>query len=170
MINVRPFPWEAHYPPGVIWDAPIRLTTLPTMLDEAAQRFGNRPAIEFRGAKITFAELARRADRFAAGLRKLGIKQGDALALLLHNTPFHPIAFFAVLRLGARVVHLSPLDPARAIASKRSESNGSGLAGACAQAVGGEAPAIRPPAASFRKSRRSKFNRIHPGETCGWRC
>jgi long-chain acyl-CoA synthetase len=122
MINARPFPWEAHYPPGVTWDAPIRLTTLPGMLDDARQRFGNRPAIEFRGGKITFADLARRADRLAAGLRKLGIGQGDAVALLLHNTPFHPIAFFAVLRLGARVVHLSPLDPPRAIASKLKDS------------------------------------------------
>ena len=127
MINVRPFPWEAHYPQGVVWDAPIRLSTLPAMLDEAVQRFGNRPAIEFRGAQITFADLASRADRFAAGLQKLGIKQGDAVALLLHNTPFHPVAFFAVLRLGARVVHLSPLDPARAIASKLKDSGATTL-------------------------------------------
>ncbi len=122
MIDNRPYPWEAYYPAGVAWDAPIRITTLPMLLDEAVAKFGDRTAVSFRDSKISFGDLARRADRLAAWLAGQGVKPGDAVALLLHNTPFHPIAFFAVLRLGARVVHLSPLDPARAIAKKLADS------------------------------------------------
>ena len=122
MIANRPFPWEAHYPDGIVWDAPIRLTTLPVLLDEAAARFGDRSAVAFRDYRLTFGELARRADLLAGWLAGQGVRQGDAVALLLHNTPFHPIAFFAALRLGARVVHLSPLDPARAIGKKLDDS------------------------------------------------
>ncbi|HRE90464.1 MAG TPA: hypothetical protein PK095_15135, partial [Myxococcota bacterium] len=42
----RPFAWEKSYPPGVRWDAPIRVTTLGTLVDEAAASFGERPAFE----------------------------------------------------------------------------------------------------------------------------
>ena len=122
MIQNRPFPWEAHYPPGVTWDAPIRLTTLPVLLHEAVEKFGDRTAVSFRDAKMSFRDLFQRADRLAAWLIAQGVAKGDAVALLLHNTPFHPIAFFAVLRAGGRVVHMSPLDPARAIAKKLEDS------------------------------------------------
>ena len=122
MIANRPFPWEPHYPDGVVWDAPIRQTTLPVLLDEAVARYGDRTAVSFRAIRISFADLARRANALAGWLAGQGIGKGDAVALLLHNTPFHPIAFFAVLRLGARVVHLSPLDPARAIGKKLDDS------------------------------------------------
>ena len=60
MIANRPFPWEPHYPDGVVWDAPIRQTTLPVLLDEAVARYGDRTAISFRAIRLTFADLARR--------------------------------------------------------------------------------------------------------------
>ena len=50
------------------------------------------------------------------------MKPGDTVALYLPNTPYHPIGFFAILRAGARVVHLSPLDPTRALARKLTDS------------------------------------------------
>ena len=91
------------------------------MLDRAAD-YGDRPAITFRNRAMSFANLAARAERLARGLHALGIRQNDAVALLLPNTPAHPVAFFAILRLGARVVHLTPLDPARAILRKLEDS------------------------------------------------
>ena len=58
----------------------------------------------------------------AAGLLRTGIGAGQSVALYLPNTLWHPIAFFAILRTGARVVHLSPLDPPRALARKMDDS------------------------------------------------
>ena len=52
----------------------------------------------------------------------LGIKPGTAVALYLPNTPYHPITFFAVLRCGGRIVHLSPLDAERELAFKLKDS------------------------------------------------
>jgi long-chain acyl-CoA synthetase len=118
----RPFAWEASYPPGLDWDAPLLIETLTAMLDRAVAAYGDRCIIEFRGQAISFRELGRRVDRAAAGLQTLGVKPGDAVALYLPNTPYHPIAFFATLRVGARVVHLSPLDPTRALARKLADS------------------------------------------------
>ena len=58
----------------------------------------------------------------SAGLAEAGIGKGDTVALYLPNTPYHPIAFFAVLRLGARIAHLSPLDAPRELAYKLKDS------------------------------------------------
>ena len=51
--------------------------------------------------------------RAAEGLRKLGVKAGDRVALILPNCPQHVVAFYAVLRLGAIVVEHNPLYTAR---------------------------------------------------------
>ena len=118
----RPHPWEANYPRGVSWDVPIPTGTLPALLDRAIARYANRPALQFRNRRMIFAELGARVDRLARGLAALGILPGDAVALLIPNSPAHPISFFATLRLGARVVHLSPLDPARVIQRKLADS------------------------------------------------
>ena len=118
----RPYPWEASYPPGVRWDTPVRRTTLPALLAEAAARFGGSTAIEFRDRPISFAALAAAASRAAAGFNRLGLRPGDAVALYLHNTPYHPIAFFGAFGAGLRVVLLSPLDAPRVLAHKLKDS------------------------------------------------
>ena len=118
----RPYPWEVSYPPGLRWDVALPTSTLPALLDRAVARFGPNPAIGFRGSRITYMELGNRVDRAARGLRALGVGPGDAVALLLPNTPAHPVAFFAALRLGCRVVHLTPLDPVRAVLRKLEDS------------------------------------------------
>ena len=118
----RPHPWEASYPPGLAWDVALPSGSLPALLDRAVAAFGARPAISFRERSIGFAELGARVDRLARGLAAAGVCAGEAVGLLLPNSPAHPIAFFAVLRLGARVVHLTPLDPPRAVRRKLLES------------------------------------------------
>ena len=85
-MSDRPYPWEASYPPGVRWDVPLPAGTLPALLDRAVATYGNRPALEFRGQRMTFADLGARVDRLARGLAALGILPGDAVALLLPNS------------------------------------------------------------------------------------
>jgi long-chain acyl-CoA synthetase len=114
--------WGASYPPGLRWDTPIETGTLTALFDRAVARHGARPALEFNGRQISFAELDRRVSQAAAGLMRLGVGPGVSVGLYLPNTPYHPIAFFAVLRAGGRVVHLSPLDPSRALARKLADS------------------------------------------------
>src|SRR6185312_13924089 len=64
--------WEKSYPAGVRWDAPLDITTLPDLLTTAAERFGSRPALEYRDRKITYGELAAEVDAVASGLIDLG--------------------------------------------------------------------------------------------------
>ena len=121
-IPAQAHPWEALYPPGLAWNTPLPVTPVPILLDRAAHTHAQKPAITFRNQTLTFADLQTRVDRLARGLAALGVDRHQAVALLLPNSPAHPIAFFACLRLGARVVHLSPLDPARAVARKLGDS------------------------------------------------
>ena len=118
----RPFAWEQSYPPGIVWDAPIVRTSLGELLAGAVGRFGARPAIEFRGRRITYDELHREAGRFGAALIARGFRPGDALALYLPNTPYHPFAFFGAALAGVKLVHLSPLDAERELAHKLTDS------------------------------------------------
>jgi long-chain acyl-CoA synthetase len=122
-----PQPWEASYPPECRWDVPIAEGTLPGFLDDIAARFGPAPALEYRGRVLSYAGVKALADRVAAGLMGMGIGRGDCVALYLPNTPWHPVFFFAALRTGARVVHLSALDAKREIAHKARDSGATTL-------------------------------------------
>ena len=121
-MTSRPFAWEKSYPPGLSWDAPIALSTVPALLAEAVRAHGPSIALEFRDRQISYAELGREAERLAAALLRAGIGPGSALALYLPNSPYHPIAFFAGAMTGGRLVHLSPLDAERELAHKLKDS------------------------------------------------
>ncbi len=121
-MSGRPFAWEHSYSPGVAWDTPIVPSTLPQLLQDAVAAYGDRPALEYRDRRITFRDLGRRADAFAATLLAAGIGPGDALALYLPNTPDHPTAFFGGAKAGARLTNLSPLDAERELAYKLQDS------------------------------------------------
>jgi long-chain acyl-CoA synthetase len=115
-------PWERSYPAGVRWDAPIETAPLTSLFDAFTDKWGTKPALEYRGRTTSYAELRSAVDAFASGLMDLGVKPGDAVALYLPNTPYHPISFFAVLKCGGRLVHLSPLDAERELAFKLKDS------------------------------------------------
>ncbi|MEN0084281.1 MAG: long-chain-fatty-acid--CoA ligase [Leifsonia sp.] len=102
-------PWVASYAP----DVPARVEepegSLSHLIDESVRTYGSHVALEFFGATTTYAELGDQIARAAEGLRKLGVKKGDRVALVLPNCPQHVAAFYAVLRLGAVVVEHNPL-------------------------------------------------------------
>jgi long-chain acyl-CoA synthetase len=114
--------WEKSYPPGVRWEAPIATTTLQELLDTSLAAYGERPAFTYRQGTLSYRAFGDYAAHAAAGFMRLGIGRGSAVALLLPNTPYHPISFFATLRAGARVVHLSPLDAERELIHKLDDS------------------------------------------------
>ncbi|HAR99248.1 MAG TPA: acyl-CoA synthetase [Syntrophus sp. (in: bacteria)] len=59
--------------------------------------------------EITFLELDRLSDRFAAALTDLGVVKGDRVAIHLPNCPQFAIAYYGLLKCGAIFVPLSPL-------------------------------------------------------------
>lgn len=101
--------WLRHYGEGVVADVALPEGSLVDLLESAVVRFGDKVALEFFGAGVTYAELGRQVDRAAEGLRRLGVRAGDRVGLVLPNCPEHIVAFYAALRLGAVVVEHNPL-------------------------------------------------------------
>ena len=82
------------------------------LLDGAAARYGDRPALGLRGddestASWTYRELARRSRIAAWRLRALGLEPGDRILTWSPSTPELPAAYFGAMRAG---VILVPLD------------------------------------------------------------
>ena len=102
-------PWLSSYAPGVPADVEVPDDSLPQMLTESARRYSGRVALDFFGAQTSYAQLIEAVDRAAEALRRLGVRAGDRLALVLPNCPQHVVAFYAALRLGAVVVEHNPL-------------------------------------------------------------
>jgi long-chain acyl-CoA synthetase len=119
---IHPAPWRVAFAAAANWDQELTVSTIPALLDRATAAYGDRPAIDFRGAKISFRTLAEAANGLAAGLIAQGIGKGDTVAVYLHNTVWHPVCFFGITRTGARVVHLSVLDAPRELAYKLRDS------------------------------------------------
>jgi long-chain acyl-CoA synthetase len=82
---------------------------LHALLDDAAESYPASTATIFFNAKKSYASLLKDVKRFSAGLRSLGVKQGDKVAIDLPNCPQFLIAFFGALRIGAVVVPCNPL-------------------------------------------------------------
>ncbi len=113
MQNTDVQPWVKNYQPGVPAEIDLPDESLVHMLDRSVAEAGKLPALEFFGRRTSYAELGEQVDRAAEGLRLLGVKAGDRVALLLPNCPQHVVAFYAILRLGAVVVEHNPLYTAR---------------------------------------------------------
>jgi long-chain acyl-CoA synthetase len=103
-------PWLAHYDRGV----PATLAPYPnrTILDYLADQVREHPAapaVLFKGATISYADLDRDSDAFAAALIGLGVARGDRIALLLPNAPQFTVAQFGAWKIGAIVSPLNPI-------------------------------------------------------------
>jgi long-chain acyl-CoA synthetase len=77
-------------------------------LRAAARRAPEREAIVAGDRRVTYAELNRAVDAFAAGLRALGVRRGERVAVVLPNGVETAIAIYGTLRAGAA---FSPLNP-----------------------------------------------------------
>jgi long-chain acyl-CoA synthetase len=76
-------------------------------VEAVARARGAHPAIRFEGETITYASLVHEVERVSASLAGAGVKQGDRVCLLLPNTPAFPVAYYAVVRLGAIAVSVN---------------------------------------------------------------
>jgi len=78
--------------------------SLGEMLDAAAARRADTPAIVFKDIRISYAELAARADAFARGLLALGLGPGDHVVIWMPNSVEWNVANFAIAKIGAVTV------------------------------------------------------------------
>ena len=113
MTTELPAPWVRHYQPGVPAEIELPTESLVELYERSVAEGADAVALEFFGKETTYTQLGDQIARAAEGLRKLGVKAGDRVALILPNSPQHVVAFYAVLRIGAVVVEHNPLYTAR---------------------------------------------------------
>jgi crotonobetaine/carnitine-CoA ligase len=80
---------------------------LASLVRAKAARNGERPALRFERASLSYAGLDRATDRVAAGLAREGIRRGDRVAALLFNGPEFVELWFGLAKLGAVMVPLN---------------------------------------------------------------
>ena len=100
--------WLKQYDPDVphsLMPYPER-TLLDVVHDTALQR-PDHPALLFKGARLSYGNLERLSNAFAAALVAQGIQKGDRVALLLPNCPQFVIAQLGAWKAGAVVVPLN---------------------------------------------------------------
>ena len=77
------------------------------MLARFSRLHGDRLLTIYEQERISFEDSFRAMAELAAELRRLGIGQGDRIALAMANLPEWPVAFFAITSLGAIAVPLN---------------------------------------------------------------
>ncbi len=95
---------------------PMGEKPLHEVLRDHARRQPGKAAYLWYGRAISYGELDRMSDAFAARLARLGVGKGDRVALYLGNCPQYAVAHFAVQKLGAIVGPCGPLFKAHELA------------------------------------------------------
>jgi len=82
--------------------------SLVDLWERSTERFSKRPYLGTKTASgfswITYEEARQQVDTFRAGLRQLGVREGDRVALISNNRVEWAVAAFATLTLGACLV------------------------------------------------------------------
>ncbi|WP_336337643.1 acetate--CoA ligase [Haloarcula brevis] len=108
--------WEEDYdqvlddsnPPFYEWFTDGTLNASTNCLDRHLDERGDEAAIEWVGEPVeednityTYEELHRKVNEFAAGLREMGVGEGDVVTMYMPMIPQLPIAMLACARIGA---------------------------------------------------------------------
>ena len=75
-----------------------------------ARERGEHPACHWYGHAMSWRELDRASDAFAARLQALGVRKGEPVVLFLNNCPQYLVAHFGIQKIGAIVCPSGPLN------------------------------------------------------------
>ncbi len=94
-----------------------------SLLSSHARQRPNHTAVVFEDCRLNFREFNARVNRLANMLSSLNVKKGDKIATILPNCPSLLETYWAVAKIGAVVVPLSPLLREKALASLLQDSD-----------------------------------------------
>ena len=101
--------WAESYAQGVPQHVDYQDILIHQYLEQSVKAFPDNPALIFQGYTQSFTQLNDMVCRFAAALKKFGIKKGDSVAILLPNVIPCVVAYYATLKLGGITVFNNPL-------------------------------------------------------------
>lgn len=103
--------WLKNYQVGVPAEINTNeYTSLSDLFLQSCEKFKSKIAYQNFGAEISYHQLAVLARNFAAYLqKKLHLKKGDRIALMMPNILQYPVALFGALQAGLTAVNFNPL-------------------------------------------------------------
>ncbi|NBB20920.1 AMP-binding protein [Runella sp. CRIBMP] len=109
-VTIDSFPWLKFYPPGMAYEViPEVYPSLLEMMEEGFTKYASKPAYACMGKQISYAQLDKMSNDFAAYLQYIGLKKGDRIAIQMPNVLQYPVAMFGALRAGLTIVNTNPL-------------------------------------------------------------
>jgi long-chain acyl-CoA synthetase len=106
-------PWLARYAPGQPAEITVEYDNAVAMFRATLERNPDADAIRYFDGRITFRELDRLTDAFAAALVDMGLAKGDRVALYLQNVPQFVIAQIGTWKAGGIAVSVNPMNRER---------------------------------------------------------
>lgn len=93
--------------PGVCARLPDVSPNIADLVSECAARTPQKPALICPSRTLSWAELDRLVRAVAGGLRTIGLKRGDRVAIVVGNSPEFVSTYFGVLRAGMVAVPIN---------------------------------------------------------------
>ncbi|MFH1462477.1 MAG: acetate--CoA ligase [bacterium] len=100
--------FSSHQPPFFKWFEGGKLNITENCLDRNLAKLKNKPAliwepepIKEKPIVLTYQELLKKVNKFANGLKRIGVKKGDRVGIYLPMIPEAAIAMLALARIGA---------------------------------------------------------------------
>lgn len=99
------------WPEGLPHEIPATTTTVYETLAHTAARVPEQKCLSFYGQSLSYADVATTANRIAGYLQaSCGVKPGDRVAIYAQNCPQYLLALYGILRAGAVVVPVNPMN------------------------------------------------------------
>ena len=126
---MKDYPWFDYYSEGVPTSIdPDKYTSILGLFEESVKKFGDAPAFENMGKRITYSELDELTKHFAAFLQtKTKLEKGDRIAIQMPNLLQYAVVMFGAIRAGLIVVNTNPLYTSREMKHQFSDSGASAV-------------------------------------------
>jgi len=102
-------PWLARYRAQTPADIELEFPTALAMFEAAVEHSGERTAVQYFDAAMTFDDVDRLTDGLACGLVALGVQRGDRVGAYLQNVPQFVLTMIASWKAGAVIVSVNPM-------------------------------------------------------------
>ncbi len=74
------------------------------LLEDSAIKYGEKVLFSYEGNNLSFKEVNSMVNRTANALKKLGVKHGDKVSVMLPNGFEYPVCWLAIMKIGAVIV------------------------------------------------------------------
>ena len=128
--------WDGKRAPGIADRIDVeQFKNLSEMIEDAVDKFGDRPAFTSLGKTVTYKEIDRLSTEFAAFLQNhTTLKPGDSIAIQMPNILQYPIVVYGAIKAGLVIVNTNPLYTAREMKHQFNDSGAKALV--CLNVVG----------------------------------